>query len=245
MLDAILLVIAALGVSTSILFNLIFASKTAMHIPTHPVPRTTVMPDSFNEQRLDQLLQQLEQFSLHTDASAPPRELKMLNITRDTGEFLRAMVLSSRAGRILEIGTSNGYSTLWLARAARLTGASVSTIEASQYKVALAAENFRLAGLNAQIRQLQGDAGQILGQLVGSYDLVFLDAERSYYCAWWPAIRKLLPLYGCLIIDNAVSHAHELAEFFQLLNADQDFVQSLLPVGNGELMLVRTAVSGV
>ena len=71
----------------------------------------------------------------------------MLNITRDTGEFLAVLVRATLARRVLEIGTSNGYSTLWLASAARAIGGSVTTVEQSDYKVGLASANFARSGL--------------------------------------------------------------------------------------------------
>jgi predicted O-methyltransferase YrrM len=64
---------------------------------------------------LDYFLKELEQRGIHNDEIQADRALKYLNITRDTGEFLRVLVRATRASKILEIGTSNGYSTLWLA----------------------------------------------------------------------------------------------------------------------------------
>src|SRR6476661_228898 len=94
---------------------------------------------------LDCVLVELEQFGKANDASAAERTRRMLNITRDTGEFLTVLVRATLARRVLEIGTSNGYSTLWLASAARAIGGSVVTIELSEYKIALAAANFARA----------------------------------------------------------------------------------------------------
>ena len=91
---------------------------------------------------LDSLLDELEQFGKANDGSTTERPRRMLNITRDTGEFLAVLVRATLARRVLEIGTSNGYSTLWLASAARAIGGSVVTIELSAYKVALATANF-------------------------------------------------------------------------------------------------------
>ncbi|MCA9982842.1 MAG: hypothetical protein KDE59_01060, partial [Anaerolineales bacterium] len=82
------------------------------------------MPDS-----LATLKAELEQFGLDHDAAATDRPSRMLNITRDTGEFLGVLILATEARRILEIGTSNGYSTLWLAEAATKISGQVTTIE--------------------------------------------------------------------------------------------------------------------
>jgi hypothetical protein len=100
---------------------------------------------------LDTVLVELEQFGKTNDAGATERARRMLNITRDTGEFLAVLVKATMARRVLAIGTSNGYSTLWLASAARAIGGAVTTVELAQYKIALAATNFARAGLAACI----------------------------------------------------------------------------------------------
>src|SRR5262249_31956793 len=114
-------------------------------------------PDS-----LDKVLLELEQFGKANDAGAGERARRMLNITRDTGEFLAVLVKATMARRVLEIGTSNGYSTLWLASAARAIGGAVTTVELAQYKAGLAATNFARAGLAAYISLLHDDAGRLL-----------------------------------------------------------------------------------
>ena len=90
------------------------------------------------------------------------RPRRMNNITRDTGEFLAVLVRATFARRILEIGTSNGYSTLWLASAARAIGGMVTTVELSDYKLSLARPNFARSGLESSINSLQDDAGRLL-----------------------------------------------------------------------------------
>src|SRR5262245_6138153 len=87
---------------------------------------------------LDSVLAELEQFGKANDASTTERARRMLNITRDTGEFLAVLVRATLARRVLEIGTSNGYATLWLASAARGIGGSVTTVEFAEHKIGLA-----------------------------------------------------------------------------------------------------------
>ena len=106
---------------------------------------------------LDRLLDELEQFGQANDGSTTERPRRMLNITRDTGEFLAVLVRATVARRVLEIGTSNGYSTLWLASAARAIGGAVVTIELSEYKAALAAANFARSGLAPYMSEVQRD----------------------------------------------------------------------------------------
>ena len=164
----------------------------------------------------------------------------MLNITRDTGEFLAVLVRATLARRVLEIGTSNGYSTLWLASAARAIGGAVTTVEQSEYKIGLASANFARSGLASSISQLHDDAGRVLARTAaGAFDLIFLDSERPEYPGWWPDLKRVLRPGGLLVVDNATSHVEQMAPFVALVKADQEFVTSLVPVGNGEFLATR------
>ena len=186
------------------------------------------------------LLAELERFGRDNDASQAERPRRMLNITRDTGEFLAVLVLATGARQVLEIGTSNGYSTLWLADAVRVSGGMVTTVERSDDKIALAKLNFTRSGLSAAIRQVRGDAGEVLAKAAeASVDLLFLDSERAEYDGWWPDLRRVLRPGGLLVVDNAVSHAAELAGFFALVRADPGWANCLVPVGNGEFLAVK------
>lgn len=187
-----------------------------------------------------QLLAELEGFGRDNDARNAERSRRMLNVTRDTGEFLAVLVRATAARQVLEIGTSNGYSTLWLADAARAAGGTVTTVERSEYKVALARANFERSGLGASIRQVHGDAGDVLArQPPASVDLLFLDSERAEYPGWWPQLARVLAPGGLLVVDNALSHAGELAGFFARVRADAAWASCLVPVGNGEFLAVR------
>ena len=124
---------------------------------------------------LDSVLTELEQFGKANDASTTEYPRRMLNVTRDTGEFLAVLVRAMLARRVLEIGTSNGYSTLWLASAARAIGGSVTTVELAQYKIELASANFVRSGLARYISAVHDDAGRVLERLSdNAFDLIFL-----------------------------------------------------------------------
>lgn len=109
-------------------------------------------------QQLRNLLSKLESFGVDNDAAIAERPKRMLNITRDTGEFLSILIKASKAKNILGIGTSNGYSTLWLADAAQANNGHITTIEYADYKAELALNNFTEAGLDGYITLIKNDA---------------------------------------------------------------------------------------
>jgi predicted O-methyltransferase YrrM len=189
---------------------------------------------------LETLKTELERLGAANDGATAERSRRMLNITRDTGEFLSVLVRATLARRVLEIGTSNGYSTLWLAEAARAIGGAVTTVETAEYKVGLASANFARAGLAPTITLIHDDAGHLLQRSDQSaFDFVFLDSERPEYPGWWPQLRRVLRPGGLLVVDNATSHVEQLAPFVALVNADPQFSTSLVPVGNGEFLAVK------
>ena len=189
---------------------------------------------------LDVLKAELERFGRSNDERNAERAQRMLNITRDTGEFLAVLVRATSARRILEIGTSNGYSTLWLAEAAKYIDGSVTTVELSESKVQLARSTFARSGLSDRIQLLHEDAGGVLDRSEPeAYDLVFLDSERPEYPGWWPRLKRVIRSGGLLVVDNATSHADQMAPFVDLVQADPAFTTCLATVGNGEFMAVK------
>ena len=192
------------------------------------------------DSKLKALLDELAAFGDAHDGDPANGAGRMLNITPDTGEFLAVLVKATGARRILEVGTSNGYSTLWLADAVEPVDGAVTTIELAPAKIEMARANFARAGLDTRITLLEGDAGTMLANLFdASFDLLFLDSKRSDYLDWWPDIRRILRAGGLLVVDNATSHAEEMAAFTAAVRADTAFTTSLVPVGKGEFLAVK------
>ncbi|AYZ72351.1 TPA: O-methyltransferase [Stenotrophomonas maltophilia] len=191
---------------------------------------------------LSELKNELAHFGAENDAREVERGRRMLNITPDTGEFLAVLVRFGTARRVLEIGTSNGYSTLWLAEAAAAINGHVTTLEYAEDKAAMARDTFARSGLADRITLVHDDAGPWLAQAAdASIDLLFLDSDRGQYAGWWPQLRRVLRPGGLLVVDNATSHAGEMEPLRTLLESDANFSTSLVPVGNGELLAVRNA----
>ncbi len=188
------------------------------------------------------LLKELEQFGRENDARATDRSQKMLNITPDTGQFLLLLIRALKAERVLEIGTSNGYSTLWLAHAVQPLGGSVITLDISSAKADMARANFTRAGLQAWIDLKVLDAGEFLRQQANEvFDFIFLDSNREAYLAWWHDLQRVLVSGGLLVSDNAISHAHEMVDFVRAVQQTHGYLTSLVPVGNGELVVLKEA----
>ena len=191
---------------------------------------------------LETLKAELERFGQAHDAATSDHVRRMFNITRDTGQLLGVLERATSARRVLEIGTSNGYSTVWLTEAAKALDGSVTTVELADEKIKLASDNFARSGLSPFIAQVHDDAGRFLERSEKSaYDLIFLDSERSEYIGWWPNLRRVLRPGGLLIVDNAMSHAEEMAPFVALVSAVRDFAACLVPVGKGEYVAVKTS----
>jgi predicted O-methyltransferase YrrM len=180
------------------------------------------------------LLDELWQAGDENDARETERPRRMLNITPDTGRLLWILIRTLRATRILEVGTSNAYSTIWLADAARATGGRVVTLERDPDKIRLARENLGRAGVAQWVDVREGPAAETLAALPGPFDLVFLDADRSSYRAYLElAVPRLVP-GGLLVADNVVSHRSELEDFLARVKAHPELMSVTVPVGKGE-----------
>jgi len=189
---------------------------------------------------LRSLLHELESFGAANDARTPARGDKMLNITPETGELLTILVQAANARRVLEIGTSNGYSTLWLASAVKTISGNVVTVEYSEPKAEMARHNLQRAGLSPWVRQVVMEAGSFLSQQPASqFDFLFLDADRQQYSAWWSSIQSVLAPRGLLIVDNAMSHAAEMEGFIATVQATPGWRSLVLPIGNGQLVALK------
>ncbi len=176
------------------------------------------------------------------DAAQTKRLDRLRNVEPETAELLGVLVRAARARRILEIGTSNGHSTLWLADAAEAVGGHVETLDIDPRRTDQARANLQRAGLGAIAACRTIGAAQALGEYPdAAWDFVFLDAERPEYPGYWPNLRRTLAPGGTLAIDNAISHESELTSFNRLLGTDQQLTTALVPIGAGLIVAARDA----
>ena len=168
-----------------------------------------------------------------------PRRQRLRQVTPDVGRLLHTLVLANRPRLVLEIGTSGGYSTVWLASAARAIGATVLALEIDSAKVELATPNLRQAGVHDVVNVTHVDAFKYLRGRREPIDFVFLDAEKEDYLPYLELIVPLLPVGGLLVADNLISHAEELADFRERAESHPDLSAMVIPVGRGELLAVK------
>ena len=173
------------------------------------------------------------------DAAQADRLARFRNVDPETAELLGILIRAVRAQRILELGTSNGYSTLWLADGAEATGGAVTSVELDAQRTDMAAANLERAGLDADLRT--ADAADVLAASSdGWWDLIFLDSERPAYVSYWPdLLRTMRSPGGLLVIDNVLSHEDEVAELTRLIEDEPLVISSLVSIGAGVRLAVR------
>lgn len=186
------------------------------------------------------------------------REDRVPVIRAETAAFLKTMTAAVSPKAILEVGTAVGYSALLMAQASS-GDCIITTIEKYEKRILKARENFRQAGMEERIILLEGDAGQILAGLTGSYDLIFMDAAKGQYIHWLPDVLRLLSPGGMLISDNVLQdntilesrfaverrdrtiHSRMREYLFQLKN-HKDLTTSIIPIGDGVTVSVKNKV---
>ena len=124
-------------------------------------------------------------------------------IRKEMQSFIKTLLALKKPQRILEVGTAVGFSTLLMCEYSQ-PEMHITTIENYEKRIPKARENFRRAGRESQITFLEGDAGQILKELSGAYDLIFMDAAKGQYIHYMPEAVRLLADGGILMSDNVL-----------------------------------------
>lgn len=180
--------------------------------------------------RLNELYQSFIKF----DATQCDRVNRYRNIEPESALFLAMQVRIQQSKKILEIGTSTGYSTLWLADAAQVTGAKVTTLEIDENRTLQAKHYAQELQVDDVIDFWVGDAQNFLEQSQEKYDFILLDAERNAYLNYWTYLQHMIqPKGGVLIVDNVISHAAEVKSLINEIKQDTRFMTTTLPIGAG------------
>lgn len=180
-------------------------------------------------------MERLETMDARDRLDGTPRLERLRQIPPETGRFLALMAASAPAGRYIEIGTSAGYSGLWLALACRAAGRTLTTFEVMREKVGMAEETFARAGVLDVVTLVHGDARTYMRELE-NISFCFLDAEKDVYL---PCYEELIPrmLPGAMLVaDNAINHAVALESFLKRALSDERVDALIVPIGKGELI---------
>ena len=159
------------------------------------------------------------------------------NISRVTGEFLYTLIQAANCKNALEIGTSNGYSGIWLAKGLKETGGKLTTIEFYEKRQSIAIENFKICGVDDIIKPVQGSACDILEALDSGekFDFIFIDANKREYVKYFELIKPHLLPKAMIVADNIISHAEKVQTFIDAVDSDNDFQYTILEVQGGIL----------
>lgn len=183
---------------------------------------------------LDQILRELEIQGERNDAEQIDRKKKFLNLERPTAELLYLLLRAARCKHVLEIGTSNGYSTIWISAALNnCRDATFISIEISPEKLALARTNLARTGFGRRVELKEGHATEIAPGLEGPFDCVFFDADRVSAPAQLQLLMPKLTGDVLLLADNALSHPDEISAYRTMVERLPGFICTLVPVGKG------------
>ncbi|HEY6755949.1 MAG TPA: O-methyltransferase [Nitrososphaera sp.] len=173
---------------------------------------------------------------------APDQE--MLAITADTGIFFSILLKAIKAKRVLEVGTSAGFSTLWFADALGKNRRStrVITIEMNPIKVEQALKNFKEAGVDKMIDVRQGIALDLLHKLKGKFDFVFIDADKENIIRYFDLILPLVRIGGIIATDNMLYPDHfrpAMRKYARHVHSKPNIQSVTVPIGMGEEITIK------
>lgn len=198
------------------------------------------------ETRNSEILEMIEQEALKERVPIIRKEMQ---------SFLKVLLLLKRPKRILEIGAAVGFSALLMSEYAG-SGCRIDTIENYEKRIQKAEENIKRAGKEEQIHLLKGDAMEILKTLEKPYDMIFVDAAKAQYIAYFPEAMRLLNNGGILISDNVLQDGgimesrfaverrdrtihSRMREYLYLLKHDERLETAVVPIGDGASVSIK------
>lgn len=167
-------------------------------------------------------------------------DTNLLAVSEEDGRFLRLLVATRGAKRVLEIGGANGYSAIWIGLGLRETGGQLVTIEYDPQRAREAEANIRAAGLADIVRVVPGDAFAAIPKLTGTFDVVFCDAWKKDYQRFFDLVFPRLDKGGLFIAHNVVNKASEMGDFLTTLRTHPGILSSIVsPSGEGVSVSVK------
>lgn len=155
------------------------------------------------------------------------------NVNADEGAFLRGLVEKVHAKRALEVGTSNGYSSIWIAMGLRRTGGHLQTLEIDPGRARLAGENFRAAGVDSLVTLKLGDARKEIPALSGPFDFVFIDAWKQDYVLYLDNVLPKVRPGGVIVAHNVTDLRDELQDFIRAVQTNPQLKTTIENPGPG------------
>ena len=193
------------------------------------------------DDRVHAVLERLEREDAEERERGVARELRSRAVVPTTGRFLFSLVAPQNACEVLEIGGSRGYSAIWLAAGVRILGGRVLSLEHDPLKAEAWRRNVAEAGLADWAELVEGDAFETLSELADVFDVVFIDAEKEDYEAFFALARAKLEPGGLVVADNVLSHEDALGAYSKARQADPNLVSVTVPLDRGlELSAVLT-----
>ena len=205
------------------------------------------------DKKISRVLKRLENKSNYEEKNFDkiPHDERMLAITKDTGIFYNTILRMQKPKRILEIGTSTGYSSLWFADAVLGLKTEILTIEQSKKKIEVATRNFKSAGVSKIIQIKQGNAKDILNQMLKEFrknksrkyfDFIFIDADKEEYRFYFDASLKLLKKGGIIAADNIIYPERfqmYIKKYMAYVYTKKNIQTSIIPIGNGQQISIK------
>jgi predicted O-methyltransferase YrrM len=192
------------------------------------------------EQELFDVLTALEMQDQQERAQNLPREQRIRALHPHSAKLLAMLAISNKAQNIVEIGARAGYSTLWLAYAASITGGQVITCEIDPARAGEARINLKKANMANYVELLVGDARELLRHRDEAIDLVFIDAAKEQYETYFDVVYKHLGVGSMVVADNAVSHEDELLDYKTYVQNHPNLESVTVPIGRGLEITVKT-----
>jgi len=180
-------------------------------------------------------MEYLEKIDSEDRNDGTPRMKRLRQITPEVGKFISLLFSNSPQGIAVEIGTSAGYSSLWLSLVCQEQGRKLYTFELLEEKIKLARETFRLSEVEEYIELVEGDALKNI-ETFTDISFCFLDVEKEMYGACYDLIIPKMVKGGIIVADNAINHIDTLRPFIDRVMVDERVDVLVVPIGKGELV---------
>lgn len=177
----------------------------------------------------------LENIDSRDREDGTPRMQRLRQIPPETGKFLSLLAVSAPKGEFIEIGTSAGYSSLWIALACQIHGVKLKTHEILESKIKLAKETIKFTKMEEIIEIIEGDVRQFLKNYK-NISFCFLDAEKEIYEECYDLVIPKMNCGGLLVADNAINHYETLKPMIDKALKDSRVDSMIVPIGKGELL---------